>query len=97
MDQPNNSGFAILELSKLHMYETYYDKLQSNFGDGKLHLLYMDCDSFVLSVNAEDIIKELKNLEKLFDFSNVDENHDLPSNKNKEVVGEFKIETPRNI
>ena len=29
MDKPIYSGFAILELSKLLMYETYYDKLQS--------------------------------------------------------------------
>ena len=28
MDKPIDIGFAILELIKLHMYETYYDKLQ---------------------------------------------------------------------
>ena len=28
MDKPNYLGFAVLELSKLHMYETQYDKLQ---------------------------------------------------------------------
>ena len=28
MDKPIYLGFAILELSKLHMYETYYDTLQ---------------------------------------------------------------------
>ena len=28
MDQPINLGFTVLELSKLLMYETYYDKLQ---------------------------------------------------------------------
>ena len=27
MDKPIYLGFAILELSKLHMYETYYDNL----------------------------------------------------------------------
>ena len=32
MDTPNFLGFAILKLSKLHMYETYYDKLQPYFG-----------------------------------------------------------------
>ena len=57
----------------------------------------MDTDSFVLSVNTKDIIKDLKNLEKLFDFSNLDKNHDLLSNKNKKVIGKFKIETPKNI
>ena len=28
MDEPIYLGFAVLELSKLHMYETYYDNLQ---------------------------------------------------------------------
>ena len=32
MDKPVYSGFAFLELSKLHMYETYYDNLQPYFG-----------------------------------------------------------------
>ena len=32
MDKATYLGFAVLELSKLHMYETYYDKLQPCFG-----------------------------------------------------------------
>ena len=35
MDKPIYLGFAVLELSKLHMYETYYDKLQPCFGEEK--------------------------------------------------------------
>ena len=57
----------------------------------------MDIDSFVLSVNTKDIIKDIKNLEDIFDFSNLDKNHELYSNKNKKVLGKFKIETPKNI
>ena len=57
----------------------------------------MDTDSFVLSVNTKDIIKDLKNLEDIFDFSNLDKNHELFSNKNQKVIGKFKIETPKNI
>ena len=57
----------------------------------------MDTDSFLLSVYTKDIIKDLKNLEDIFDFSNLDENHELFSNKNKKVIGKFKIETPKNI
>ena len=79
------------------MYETYYDKLQPYFGQENIKLHYMDCDSFVLSIETENIINDLKNLEDLFDFSNLDKNHELFSNKNKKVVGKFKIETPENI
>ena len=57
----------------------------------------MDTDSFVLSVNTKGIIKDLKNLEDIFDFSNLDKNHELFSNKNKKIFGKFKIETPKNI
>ena len=32
----------------------------------------------------------------MFDFSNLDKNHELYSNKNKKVIGKFKIETPKN-
>ena len=57
----------------------------------------MDCDSFVLSIETENIINNLKNLGDIFDLSNLDENHELFSNKNKKVVGKFKNECPRNI
>ena len=57
----------------------------------------MDTGSFVISVNTKDIIKDLKNLEDKFDFSNLDKNHELFSNKNKKVIGKFKTETPKNI
>ena len=55
----------------------------------------MDTDSFVLSVNTKGIIKDLKKFEDIFDFSNLDEIHDLFSNRNKKVIGKFKIETPK--
>ena len=97
MDKPIYLGFAILELSKLHMYESYYDTLQPYFGQENIQLHYMDCYSFVLSMKSENIIKDLKNLEDIFDFSNIDENHELYSEKNKKVLGKFKIETPKNI
>ena len=97
MDKPIYLGFSVLKLSKLLMYETYYDKLQPYFGQENIKLLYMDCDSFVLSTETENIINNLENLGDLFDFSNLDKNHELFSNKNKKVVGKFKIETPENI
>ena len=83
MDNPIYLGFTVLELSKLHMYETYYDKLQPCFGQENLQLHYVDSDAFVLSVPTNDIIKDLKKLEDEFDFSNLDEKYELFSNKNR--------------
>ena len=97
MDKPNYLGFAILELSILQMYETLYDKLQPYLGDENVQLYFIDTDAFDLSLNTKDIIRYLKNLEDLFDFGNIVENHELYSNKNKKVIGQFEIETPKNI
>ena len=97
MDKPNFLGFAVLELSKSHLYETYYDTLQPYFGQENIQIHHIDANAFVLSMNTNDIIKDLKKLEDIFDFSNLDKNHELFSNKNKKGIGKFKIETPKNI
>ena len=96
MDKPIYLGFSVLELGKLSIYETYYDILQPVFGQKNIHLHYVDTETFVLSLKTKDIIKDLKNLEDMFDFSNLDKNHELYSNK-KKVIGKFKIETPKNV
>ena len=97
MDKAIYVGFTILELSKLHMYETYYDTLQPYFGQEKIQVHYIDTDGMILSMKTENNIKDLRNLEDIFDFSKFDENHELFSEKNKKVIGKFKIETPKEI
>ena len=42
MDKPFYLGFSVLELGKLHMYETYYDILQPYFGQENIQCHYMD-------------------------------------------------------
>ena len=96
MDKPFYLGFAVLELSKLHMYETYYDELKPYFVQKNNQLDFVDTDAFVMIVNTKDIIKELKNIKYFLDFSNLDQNHELFSNNNKKVTDEIKIETPKN-
>ena len=81
MDKSFYLGFSILEISKLLIYESYYDRLQPYLGEEKLNLHYMDTDSFVLRVNATDIMKDLKHLGDLFDFSNSSKDHELFSNR----------------
>ena len=57
----------------------------------------MDADSFILSVKTKDIIKDLKKWEDIFDFSNLDENHELLITKNQKVISKYKVGTPKNI
>ena len=58
---------------------------------------YKDTISFVLSVNTENSAKDVKNLDDLKDVSNMSEIHELVGNKNKNVVNQFKLQTPKNI
>ena len=51
----------------------------------------------ILSRKIQNVIKDLKILGDLFDFSNLDENHELYSDKNKKVIGNFKIKTPKSV
>ena len=97
MDKPIYLGFAVLKFSKLLLYETYYDKLQPYFGAKNLHLQYLKTDSFILCVNTNYIIKDLKVLEDIFDFSNLDEKHEIFRNENKKSVRKFKTRTPKNL
>ena len=47
-------------------------------------------------MNTINFIKDLKSSEDVFDFSNLDEDDELFSNKNKKIIGNFKIECPMN-
>ena len=66
MDKAIYVGFAILELSKLHMYETYYDTLQPYFGQQSLQLHYIDTAGMILSMKTKDIIKDLTKFRRYF-------------------------------
>ena len=89
MDKAISVGFSILELSKLNMYETYYNTLQPYFGKTILQIHYIDTDGMILGMNTKDIIKDLKISEDNFDSSNLDENHELFSEKNKKMIGDW--------
>ena len=95
-NQSDEKVHKIKNLGKIDEYVYDIETNAHNFNFG-FPLIVHNTDSFVLSVNTKDIIKDLKNLEDIFDFSNLDKTHELFSNKNKKLVGKFKIETPKNI
>ena len=96
MDKPKSVGFALLELNKFYMYETYYDNLQPCFGQENFQSHYVDTDGNVISTNTEDIIKDLKYLEVLFEFSSLNKKNELFSFQKEKVIGKFILETPKN-
>ena len=81
LDKPIYLGFAILELSQLHMYEKFYDNIQLYFGQDNIQLHYTDTDGMILSMKTQNVIKDLENFEDIFAFSYVDENHEFFSKK----------------
>ena len=78
----------ILNLGKQNDYLYDIETETHDFNLG-CRLIVHNTDSFVLSMNTENIIKDLKGLKDLFDFSNSNENHELFSNKNKKVIGKL--------
>ena len=69
MNKPVYLGQAILDISKLLMYEFYYDYLKPKYG-GKLRLCYMDTDSFIIHIQTEDFYKDIADdVNKWFDTS----------------------------
>ena len=61
MVKPIYLGFAVSELSKLLIYETYYDKLQPYFGQGNIQCHFMDS----VTKDTPIIIKENENIKIL--------------------------------
>ena len=93
MNKPIYLGFSILEISKILMYELWYDYMKPKYNDN-VKLCYMDTDSFVMYIKTNDFYKDISNdVECKFDTSNYITNHrPLLIGKNKKVIGLMKDE-----
>ena len=92
MNKPIYLGLSISEISKLLMYEFWYDYIKPKYGNN-VKLCYLDTDSFIMNIKTEDFYKDIANdVEKRFDTSNYEENRPLPTGKNKKVIGLMKDE-----
>ena len=92
MNKPIYLGLSILDISKILMYEFWYDYMKPKYGND-VELCYMDTDSFVMNIKTEDFYKDIANdVEKRFDTSNYEVDRPLPTGKNKKVIGLVKDE-----
>ena len=90
INKPIYLGLSILDISKILMYEFWYDYMKPKYG-GNVKLCYMDPDSFIMNIKTEDFYKYIANdVEKRFDTSNYEVNRPLPTGKNKKVIGLMK-------
>ena len=78
MTKPLYLGMPILDISKLLMYEFWYDYIIQKYGD-KAKLCYTDTGSFIIHIKTEDLFEDISNdVEKWFDTSNYDKNDKRP-------------------
>ena len=92
MNKPIYLGLSILDISKILMYEFWYDYMKSKYNND-VKLCYMDTDSFIMNIKIEDFYKDFANdVEKRFDTSNYEVNRPVTTGKNKRVIGLMKDE-----
>ena len=92
MNKPIYLGLSILDISKILMYEFWYDYMKPKYNDN-VKLCYMDTDSFVMNIKTNDFYKDISSdVEKRFDTSNYECNRPLPTGKNKKIIGLMKDE-----
>ena len=87
MNKPVYLGQAILDLSKIIMYEFHYDYMVPWF-QNKLNLCYMDTDSLIYNIETKDFYKDIADdVKGRFDTSGYLLNRSLPIELNKKVIG----------
>ena len=88
LDKPIYTGFNVLDLSKVLMYDWHYNYMMQKYSN--LKLLFTDTDS--LCYEIEDIYQDMKEDEHLYDFSEYPFDHPLYSTQNKKKIGKMKDE-----
>ena len=87
MNKPVYLGQAIIDLSKIVMYEFHYDYIAPKYGK-KLDLCYMDTDSLIYNIEMEDFYKDIADdVPARFDMSGYNSDRPLPVGLNKKVIG----------
>jgi hypothetical protein len=96
LNKPIYIGQTILDLSKNHMNNFYYDVLKKKYNNN-LELVLTDTDSFIINVKTDDLYDDLLTLKNEYlDTNNYPLNHPLYSLKNKGKLGLFKDEVMDN-
>ena len=88
-DKPIYIGACILETSKLHMYQFWYEHLKNKYN---VELVYTDTDSLIIQVKTNDIYKDMFENKDKYDFSEYPKDHPNYDISNKKILGKFKDE-----
>ena len=94
-NKPVYVGQAILDLSKLLMFDFNYNYVKRKYSYKKAHLLFTDTDSLMYELKTDDFYVDIKDdIKKRFDTSDFPQGHEsgILSGVNKKVIGKFKDE-----
>ena len=92
MNKPIYLGLSILEISKILMYESWYDYMKPKYNND-VKLCYMDTDSFIMNIKTNYFYEDIANdVENSFGTSNYEVNRPLSMRKNKKIIGLMKDE-----
>ena len=99
LDKPSYVGVAILDISKILLYEFFNDFVKPLWGNN-VGALFTDTNSLCLLIHTEDVYRDIApHVDKWFDTSKYKPGNpmDLPAGVNAGVVGMFKDEEPKDI
>ena len=93
MNKPVYLGQAILDLSKIIMYEFHCDYMKQKYDSDRLQLCYMDTGLLVYHIKTRDFYADIADdVPMRFDTSGYCDNRPLAIGMNKKVIGLMKDE-----
>ena len=93
-NKPVYVGQAILDLSKMLMFDFHYNYIKKKYKD-KAELVFTDTDSLLYHISTDDFYKDIScDVSDRFDTSDYPSIHPsgIPTGVNKKVIGVFKDE-----
>ena len=91
LNRPIYVGFAVLDGSKLLMYDFHYIFIINKYGD-RAKLLFTDTDSLCYEIQTYDLYRDMMDDQHLYDTSGYKKDHFLYNPENKNVLGKMKDE-----
>ena len=94
-NKPVYVGQAILDLSKLLMFDFHYNYIQRKYSYKRAKLLFTDTDSLMYQINTDDFYADIStDIKTKFDTSEYPPDHKsgILTGVNKKVIGMFKDE-----
>jgi hypothetical protein len=91
LNKPIYVGFAVLDLSKLLMFDFHYNVMIKRYGSNA-RLLFSDTDSLCYHLFTDDVYRDMLEYNSLLDTSSYPRNHPSYSADNAKVIGKMKDE-----